>query len=622
MRMSCSSVFALLSEEHMEKSEVANQEDKEKRIRGGIIAQVAVLFLIGTFAIGLATFFTEQFISDNTVKGQITSLLDELADEVILTVDEYPAKEWLLEYWREHDTEMDIEYDVDYRPGTKTEQKCREFTRKHPDIQLEYATTEEISNLPPEDQKLYAEIVYSWLITRINELKRTYKISFLYCTLTDETFSYQYFLFSAADKGAKRGTEYEEVYPIGHVVQVEDETLQNGMRTAAKTDGFLTPTGKYRDYYKHMCDVGDEIALIGISYDTSRMMDRVNKQTVRDTFNVVVGLIVLAALCLLLILVYVLRPLRKIQRNIRMYTKNKDREMVTRNLRELQLTNEMGRLSDDVISLAEEIDNYLEEIQAITEEKQRISAELSLASRIQADMLPNTFPPYPERTDVNLYASMTPAKEIGGDYYDFFKVDEDHLALVMADVSGKGIPASLFMMITKIMAENAVTVESMQSPARIMEMLNEQICKHNKEEMFVTLWLGILDLKTGKVAASNAGHEHPILKKPNGSFQIMRDKHGFVLGGMEGIKYNEYEFVMEPDSKLFLYTDGVPEATNENNELFGMDRLVDTLQGAQDKSPEEILYAVNNAVDEFTGDALQFDDLTMLCVHYVGGQNS
>lgn len=605
-----------------EKSEVGNQEEKEKKIRGGIIAQVAVLFLIGTFVIGLTTFFFEQFVSEGTVKSQLSSMLDSIAAEVIVTVDEYPANEWLLDYWYENADEMDIEYDADYRPGTETEKKAAQFTQEHPDIQIEYATTEQITSLSAEDQKLYAEIVYSWLITRINEIKRIYDIDFLYCVLTDDTYSYQYFLFSAADEGAKRGTEFEEVYPIGHVVQVDSDELKNGMRTAAKTDGFLTPTGKYRDYYKYLNDVAGQTALIGVSYDTSRMMDRVNRQTVKDTVNVVVGLVVLAALCLLLLLVYVLHPLRKIQRNIRMYTKNKDREMVTSNLRELQLVNEMGQLSEDVITLAEEIDNYLEEIQTITEEKQRISAELSLASRIQADMLPSSFPPYPERTDVNLYASMTPAKEVGGDYYDFFKVDENHIALVIADVSGKGIPASLFMMITKIMAENAVTVDSMQSPAMIMEKLNEQICKHNKEEMFVTLWLGILDLKTGRVAASNAGHENPILKQPGGTFQVLHDKHGFVLGGMEGIKYNEYEFMMEPDSKLFLYTDGVPEATNENNELFGMDRLVDTLRDAQDETPEGILNAVNNAVEEFTGDALQFDDLTMLCVHYVGDQNS
>ncbi|MGX8773976.1 MAG: PP2C family protein-serine/threonine phosphatase [Bacillota bacterium] len=598
-------------------------ESEQKRIGKGIIWQVAVLFAIGILAIGLLTFFTEQFLSTKTVKSQMSSLLSDLSNEVMMTVDEYPAADWLLNYWYEHDEDMDIEYDADYREGTETEKKCREFTKKHPDFQLEYASEEEIMALPEEDQELYAEIVYSWLITRINEIKRTYSISFLYCVLTDDTFSYQYFLFSAADEGAKRGTNYEEVYPIAHVVPVEEGELMDGMRIATEDpEGYLVRTGKYMDYYKYMCDVADQHALIGVSYDTSAMMARVNRQTYRDSANVVAGLLVLTIVYLLLLLIYVLRPLRKVQQNIRLYTKNKDRDMVTRNLRELGLTNEMGDLSNDIISLAEEIDHHVDEIATITAEKQRISAELDLASRIQKDMLPSVFPPYPERSDIDLYGDMIPAKEVGGDYFDFFKVDEDHLAMVMADVSGKGVPAALFMMITKIMIENAVTAGSTDSPAEILAKVNNQICKNNKEEMFVTMWLGILDFRTGHVSAANAGHEYPIIKKPKGSFEIMKDKHGFVLGGMEDISYIGYEFTMEPDSKLFLYTDGVPEATNENNELFGMERTLKVLRDAENETPEEILGAVNAAINDFIGDAVRFDDVTMLCVHYIGRQDS
>ena len=600
----------------MEKSEVTTNKTK-----GGIIAQVAVLFAIGMLAIGLATFFTEQFISEGTIKTQTSDLLEDLSNEVKMTVDEYPANEWLLKYWYENADEMDIEYDADFRAGNETEQKCSEFMKKHPDIMLEYATTEEIEALPAEDQKLYAEIAYSWLITRINEIKRTYQVSFLYCCLTDDTYGYQYFLFSAADEGAKRGTNYEEVYPIGHVVQIEDDGLKDGMRTAVEADGFLVHTGKYMDYYKHLSEVDDQHALIGVSYNVSHMMHRINRQTYRDTLNVVAGLFVLSLLYLLLLMKYIIHPLRKVQQNIRIYTRDKDRKTVTDNLRALNLSNEMGELSDDVISLAKEIDEYLEEIQTINEEKQKIAAELSLASRIQADMIPSTFPPYPERRDVDLYGSMIPALEVGGDFYDFFKVDDDHLAIVIADVSGKGIPAALFMMITKIIIENAVTEKNMQNPAGIMEIVNEQICKHNTEEMFVTVWLGILNLRTGQVSAVNAGHECPVLKQPNDSFRLMRNRHGFVVGGMEGISYQNIEFTMEPGAKLFLYTDGIPEATNENNELFGMDRAVEALRGAQDESPEKILTAINRAINDFIGDAKQFDDQTMLCIHYKGPQD-
>ncbi len=259
---------------------------------------------------------------------------------------------------------------------------------------------------------------------------------------------------------------------------------------------------------------------------------------------------------------------------------------------------------------------YEDDLMKVTAEKERVGAELSLATRIQADMLPNIFPAFPERPDFDVYASMTPAKEVGGDFYDFFLIDEDHLGLVMADVSGKGIPAALFMMISKILVQNYAMTG--KSPKEVLEAVNEQICSNNREEMFVTVWFGILDLTNGKLTAANAGHEYPVLKKPEGDFELVKDKHGFVIGGMEGVKYKEYELQLDPGAKLFLYTDGVAEATNAGNELFGTDRMLKALNNAENGTPKDILGEVDKSVEIFVGDAPQFDDLTMLCVHYIG----
>ena len=243
--------------------------------------------------------------------------------------------------------------------------------------------------------------------------------------------------------------------------------------------------------------------------------------------------------------------------------------------------------------------------------------ELALATRIQADMLPRIFPPFPWRDEFDIYATMDPAKEVGGDFYDFFLVDEDHLAIVMADVSGKGIPAALFMMVSKILIQNYTMAG--KSPKDVLETVNEQICKNNREEMFVTVWLGILDIKTGKLTASNAGHEYPVIKRPDGDFEIFKDKHGFVVGGMSGVKYKEYELIMERGSKLFLYTDGVPEATNSENEMFGAERMTAALRGAENESPQVIIESVDKSISAFVGEAPQFDDVTMLCLEYSGG---
>ena len=249
-------------------------------------------------------------------------------------------------------------------------------------------------------------------------------------------------------------------------------------------------------------------------------------------------------------------------------------------------------------------------------ENSRIETELTMASAIQSDMLPSIYPAFPERPEFDIYASMDPAKEVGGDFYDFFLVDDDHLCMVMADVSGKGVPAALFMMATKIILANNAMLG--KSPSQILTDTNAAVCSNNREEMFVTVWLGILELSTGKLTAANAGHEYPVLLQAHSKFDLVKDKHGFVIGGMEGVKYKEYELTMQPGSKLFLYTDGVPEATSSVKELFGTDRMLDALNEVTEDSPENILKSVRHSVDGFVKEAEQFDDLTMLCLEYKG----
>ena len=246
----------------------------------------------------------------------------------------------------------------------------------------------------------------------------------------------------------------------------------------------------------------------------------------------------------------------------------------------------------------------------------RIESELNLASSIQADMLPNIFPAFPDRKEFDIYATMDPAKEVGGDFYDFFLVDDDHLCMVMADVSGKGVPAALFMMASKIILANNAMMG--KSPARILTDTNSAICSNNREEMFVTVWIGILEISTGKLTAANAGHEYPVIKHANGGFELFKDTHGFVIGGMDGLNYKEYELTLEPGSKIFLYTDGVPEATDPEGKMFGIERMLASLNGDTAASPEEILKNMRGAVDEFVKEAEQFDDLTMLCAEYKG----
>ena len=277
---------------------------------------------------------------------------------------------------------------------------------------------------------------------------------------------------------------------------------------------------------------------------------------------------------------------------------------------------EIEVLAESFATLSKRTRDYITQITQITAEKERISTELSLATKIQASMLPSIFPPYPDRPEFDLFASMDPAKEVGGDFYDFFLVDDDHLCVVIADVSGKGVPAALFMMASKIILQSCAMLG--QQPAEILTKTNEAICSNNPESMFVTAWVGILEISTGKLTAANAGHEYPILKAPNGDFEVYKDRHGLVIGGMAGLRYRQYELTMEPGSKLFLYTDGVPEATDAKQQLFGLDRTVAALNEAKNETPRQTLKTVRRKVDEFVEDAEQFDDLTMLCLEYKG----
>ena len=282
---------------------------------------------------------------------------------------------------------------------------------------------------------------------------------------------------------------------------------------------------------------------------------------------------------------------------------------------EIQAENELGVLSREIQSMQIRIVQGTESLRNMTAEKERISTELNLAAKIQKGMLPGIFPPFPERKEFDLFASMTPARDVGGDFYDFFLIDEDHLALVIADVSGKGVPGALFMMVSQTILKNNAMIG--KSVGEILALTNDLICASNKMEMFVTVWMGILEISTGKIRAANAGHEYPAVMK-DGCFRLYRDRHSFVIGGMEGMRYREYELQLQKGEKLFLYTDGLPEAANAGVEMFGTGRMIEALNANADLSPQGILSGMKNAVDVFVGDAEPFDDLTMLCLEYIG----
>lgn len=590
---------------------------KPLRKKIGIIRQVAILFALGVLVIGFLTAMTQYSLANTGVMSQTESFAAMISEETEKAVREYPAYEWLIRYWHEHPDQMNIEYDAGFYAGTLTKQKCAALQSHAPDLHLRYASEKEIEQLSPADQKLYAEIAYSWLINRIDQIKQSYGVDFLFCVLTDDTFKNQFFLFSGADQGAIRGTDYEEVYPLGVYIEVS-RSQEDAMRHAVSENSYLADAGNYMDYYYSMGTVDDSYILIGITYSLSALKSNIRSTTLTGTSTSIVFLIILSLICLGMITSHVLKPLKKIQENIRLYKETKDSGTVRQNLSGVHPGNEIGELSEDITELTEEIDHYISENAKITSEKQRISTELDMARRIQRSMLPEIFPAFPDRKEFDIYATMEPAREVGGDFYDFFLIDNDHLCLAIADVSGKGVPAALFMMMSKIILQNCASIGL--TPSGILERTNSAICSNNDLEMFVTVWLGILEISTGRVIAANAGHECPAIMRADGKNEIFRDRHGFVIGGMDGMKYREYEIQLHPGDKIFVYTDGINEAMDANRNMFGTDRIVRALNETENASPQKVLETVRESVRMFVKDTEQFDDMTMLCMEYRGPQ--
>ena len=284
--------------------------------------------------------------------------------------------------------------------------------------------------------------------------------------------------------------------------------------------------------------------------------------------------------------------------------------------KEYETGDEIEVLAESFAMLSAKTLQYVSEVKRITGEKERIGAELHMATEIQASQLPRLFPPFPQRTEFDIFASMDPAKEVGGDFYDFFLVDDDHLALVMADVSGKGVPAALFMMVSRVLIKSHL--QSGESPGKALANVNAQLCESNSAGFFVTVWVAVMEISTGKGVAANAGHEHPALRRASEKYELVVYRHSMAVATMEDLTFREHEFQLNPGDSLFVYTDGVSEATNAENELFGDQRILAALNRNPDASPAKTVENVKNGIDDFVDGAEQFDDITMLCLKYYG----
>ena len=452
-----------------------------------------------------------------------------------------------------------------------------------------------------------------------DRLKNEYHPVGISCTLYRESEE-AFLFFEGRDENSpstkyglgKKWVYHADLHPVASKIYSTGEDVLELEHATSTTDGL-----EYIFVYTPVIADGEIRGLICETQLWSTVKDEINSKAGIIVFLNFVFLFIGNIILLVMLYFVAIKPLSDMQNSVSSYKESKDSGILKKEIgRITSAPNEIILLASDISDMVEEIDRYVKEVRTVTAEKERISAELSVAANIQASQLPRVFPPFPDRTELDIYASMDPAKEVGGDFYDYFFIDDDHITLVIADVSGKGVPAALFMMSSRMLINNYSLYNG--TPAEILEAVNNRICENNMDNMFVTVWLGILELSTGKLTCCNAGHEDPVIKRANGKFEILKDKHGLFVGVMPGIKYKEYEIQLEKDDIVFVYTDGVPEATNSELKLFGAERMVEALNSAPDGILSELLQTVKSRVNEFVGAAPQFDDLTMLAIKYFG----
>ena len=609
----------------------------EKKSKTGLFRQIYILLFISIIIIGVITAIIQILVASESKNRQITVLAEAASQEVMSAIKEYPAYLWLLDYWATHADSLSVEYDADFSKETITKQKVSVLQAKYPNMDLRYCKKAEVEAFPPEDQKLYAEVVYSQLISRINEIKRNFGCTYLFCAVTDtdaglhpyETLLY---LFSGADVDSVRGQTYGQVYTLGVRTSIADEVNQREiLKQCVANDGKhaihgepYNNAGNYIDYYTCMTLLDDRAVLVGVSFDYRHTIESILWNGMIYTLCFIALGWLLLNLAMLFLTGFLLNPMRKVLTIIRDYTLSKDSEKTEKTVNALLAgktgiairKNEVGQLADDFIVLTREIDAYTTQIKEAVAARERIAFELKTAAAIQQRMLPEGFPRFADHPEISLCASMVSAKEVGGDFYDYFFTDDTHLMLVMADVSDKGVPAALFAAEAKTLIRSWAQLG--KNPQQILYYVNNQLSAGNDKGFFVTVWLAMFNIETGEGVAVNAGHEHPCLCRKGDHAALVKYKHSPPLGLMEGVSYPQHDFWLKPGDWLLVYTDGVPEAQNEDQEMFGTDRMMAVLRANEHKTPAELLAALTEAIDTFTGDAPRFDDTTMMCLSYEG----
>lgn len=454
----------------------------------------------------------------------------------------------------------------------------------------------------------YYEQIRQYLL----DIKQTVGLQYFYVVVPEEEA--MVYIWDAGEDGEDGVCDLldEDAYYGGGY-----ELMHNAFSMDAKNQILVTDNDEYgylaSAYVAIPDSKGEPVALASVDISMDMINDNIRTFVISVFFVSCLVVVVLVIIYYFYINHLIIKPVKILHKASTKLVKEDMNDLDQFSL-DIHSKDEFEQLANAFQYMTKELSDYIQNLTEVTAEKERIGAELDVATHIQSSMLPCIFPAFPDRDEFDIYATMNPAKEVGGDFYDFFMVDERHLAIVVADVSGKGVPAALFMVIGKTLIKDHT--EPGRDLGEVFSEVNDILCDSNSEGMFITAFEGVLDLVTGEFRYVNAGHEIPFICKAGETYAPYKIRAGFVLAGMEGMRYKCGSIQLEPGDKIYQYTDGVTEATNKENELYGMQRLEAVLGKNSEKSPTDLLAVVKADIDEFVGEAPQFDDITMLSLVY------
>ena len=601
-------------------SNKAKKETKKRKLLMQIIPPLMVAVFATVIICGIITIVLSVRLITKTNRSSAISAAGYIED----SLEGYEYLDDMFLYWEENIDNMDLTLDSGRAEREKTNEFFSALTGSDSTESYEMASFD-YEELDESTLKLYHELIFMEIELLFDSVKKNYHPEYIYLVVQPEGFEENdvQIMFAGKTNDEVRGYEPSDIYMPGikmtlnrHDYSKLFKALNTGTVQEKREISFGisgVEQGRYH-YFIPITYNGEILGAIGVCYSFRDVLSTIGKGLIFGELCMIAIFTICTFFIIHVVKKKAIEPIKQIESALTIFGEDMDSDRLSENLSKINTKNELGRLSTYLSGLGVALVNYLNNATEMAAREQKIESELSLAKRIQSGALSRDFDSLPAEWKLELHAFMQPAKEVGGDFYSFVKIDDDHLALAVADVSGKGVPASLFMMISKVLLENDIFYSD--NPALILSSVNDKLLKSNAADMFVTVWLGILEISTGILKTANAGHEYPVIKRKDGRTEVIKDKHGLVMGSMEGLKYYEEEIKLERGDAIIVYTDGVPEATDPDDAMYGMDRLTACVERCSFETPNDCIEEIRDDIKEFIKGAEQFDDITLMVLKY------